>query len=175
MQEVLDNLAKETRAIAGGSAKGVTKAGVLVMRESVKLTPRRLGNLWNSRFLVSNIPGLAPSIGGGAFKGKEAGNMSSRHAQMVGGTAVEAMAMSKGGAAPTVGIGYSAVYALAVHENPSSGAAGNTEVANKARSGTKVPLSAIHSKKGQWKFLEEPLKRLSSRVLEIIRQEAKVD
>jgi hypothetical protein len=175
MQEVLDNLAKEAKAIVGASAAGVTKGGLLVMRESVKLTPRRLGNLWNSRFLVSNIPGLAPSIGGGAFKGSDAGEMASNHTRVQGSVLAEAAAKSAGGKSPTVGIGYSAVYALAVHENPRAGSAGNTGAANVARAGTKVPLSSIHSKRGQWKFLEEPLKRLSSRILEIIRKEAKID
>jgi hypothetical protein len=174
MQEVLDNLQKESRAIVGASASGVVKGGLLVMRESVKLTPRRLGNLWNSRFLVSNIPGLAPSVGGGAFKGDDAGEMASNHIRAQGSVMAEA-AVKSVGEGPTVGLGYSALYALAVHENPSSGAAGNTEASNKARAGTKVPLSSIHSKRGQWKFLEEPLKRLSSRILEIIRKEARID
>lgn len=175
MDKILDNLAKETRAIVGGSASGVTKAGLLVMRESQKMTPVRLGNLRNSRFLVSNIPGLAPSVGGGNFKGDDASKMGSNHAQTKVNVMGEAAAKSKGGKAPTVGVGYSAVYALSVHENPSSGAAGNTREANAARSGTKVPLSRIHSKKGQPKFLEEPLKRLSSKILDIIRKDAKVD
>lgn len=175
MQDILDNLAKETKAIVGASASGVLKSGLLIMRESQKLTPTRLGNLRNSRFMVSSVPGLSPGVGGGSFKGEQSSDMSSNHAQAEQQTTTEAVVKSKGGAAPTAGIGYSAVYALSVHENPNAGGAGNTQESNKARGGTKKPLSAIHSKKGQWKFLEEPLVTNASKVLEIIRKEAQIN
>lgn len=175
MDEVLRNLGRETKAIVGASAAGVVKGALLIMRESQKLTPIRLGNLRNSRFLVSSVPGLAPSAGGGAFKGKDSSAMASGHIQAKGEAVVEATLHSKGGKAPTAAIGYSAVYALAVHENPSAGAGGNTQAANEAREGGATPLSGIHSKKGQWKFLEDPLKSNASKILEIIRKEAKVD
>jgi hypothetical protein len=175
IEEVLENLRTETKAIVGSSARGVVKAGLLIMRESQKLTPVRLGNLRNSRYLISSVPGLAPNVGGGSFKGKDSSAMSSGHTQAKGEATVGATLRSKGGKAPTVAVGYSAVYALSVHENPSAGSGGNTQVADKARSGTKIPLSQIHSKKGQWKFLEAPLKSNASKILEIIKKEAKVD
>lgn len=158
LEEILDNIAKETRAIVGASAKGVLKGGLLVMRESQKLAPINLGNLRNSRFLVSNIPGLAPSIGG-AFKGKQAGNMASDHKQLKAEVTAEAMAMSQSSKGPTVAVGYSALYALAVHENPE---AGNTGKKGAAR-------------RGAWKFLEGPLNENASKILDIIRREAKID
>lgn len=159
MQEVLDNIAKETRGIVGASASGVLKGGLLVMRESQRLTPVDSGNLRNSRFLVTDAPGFAGDIGGGKFRGEQAGAMGSRHAQVKQASSSTVAEMSKGGRAPTVAVGYSAVYALSVHENPRAGKTG------------KPGASTV----GVWKFLETALKANASRILEIIRKDARVD
>jgi len=74
---------------------------------------------------------------------------------------------------------YSAAYALSVHENPQAGrgrrmydqSAGVADDA--ARANPKVALRGIHSKGGQWKFLETAFKNNAGKVAAIIIQEAK--
>lgn len=63
-------------------------------------------------------------------------------------------------------VGYHAIYAAKTHENPR---AGKTE--GKSPKGRNYPNWASV---GKWKFLESPLKRLTKRILEIIRMNAKV-
>jgi hypothetical protein len=63
-------------------------------------------------------------------------------------------------------VGYHAVYAARTHENPRSGKTGGV-----SPSGYRYKKWA---KVGKWKFLEDPLKRLASRMLGIIRKSARI-
>ncbi len=171
MDRVLENLAKGIEQIEGASERGTLKAAMMIRRRSMRLTPVRLGNLRNSAYVVS--PGLdAPGAGGGGFKGKDAGDLSSEHEKNK--SATKAVAASKGKRRPTSAVGYSAPYSMSVHENPKSGAAGSTAEADEARAGTTVPLAQIHSKRGQWKFLEQPLTEGAGDIFNIILREAKI-
>lgn len=172
MDKVLENLAKGIEQIEGASERGTLKAAMMIRKRSMKLTPVRLGNLRNSAYVVS--PGLdVPGVDeGGGFKGKESGDMSTRHEEDKMFSEMVAIAKSRRG--PTSGVGYSAVYSFSVHENPKSGAAGGTALADEARAGTTVPLSQIHSKKGQWKFLEQPLNEGAQDIFNIISREARI-
>lgn len=173
MDNVLQNLSKEIRRIEGATEKGTLKAALLIRRKSMQLVPVRLGNLRASAYVVSSSFLVDPSAKGGNFKGDSAGDMASQHAQEV--ARVAAVCMKKGKRKmPTSAVAYSAVYAQSVHETPSAGAAGATEADDVARApSSKVPLSQIHSKKGQWKFLEQPLKDNAGKIIEIIKREAK--
>lgn len=173
INKVLENLTKETDAIKSGSAKGVLKGALLVIGKSQTLTPIRLGNLRNSRFVISSS--LPSPEQGGNFEGPQASSMSSQHQKEKGVVGAETISKSKGGNSPTAAVGYSAVYALSVHENPNAGSAGNTAGSDASRQNPAVALSSIHSKAGQWKFLEKPLQENSSRVLALIKEESEVN
>lgn len=176
IDEVLANLSKQTKRIQGGSEKGTLKGALLVKKESMKLTPIRLGNLRNSAYILSallNKP-QAGDITEGAFKGEDAGKMEATHKVVKTTTKAKAIALSRGGRDPVSAVGYSAVYALTVHENPNAGSAGGSAEANKARTGKKVALFKIHSKRGQWKFLEQPLNENQQHIFEIIKREAEI-
>lgn len=79
---------------------------------------------------------------------------------------------------PAVEIGYTASYAPFVHENPKAGA---VDLERKAKM-YKAPINpsgkrstqAVFSTVGKWKFLEDPLKKNTRRILAIIKQNAKL-
>ena len=88
----------------------------------------------------------------------------------------EAFDTSKG---PAVEIGFTALYAPFVHENPR---AGKTRGISPKGVAYKAPINpsgkrstqTIFSTVGKWKFLEDPLKKNARRIIEIIRQKAKL-
>lgn len=171
LEEIMNNLAKATKRIEGATEAGVIKGAMFIRRQSQKLTPVRLGNLRNSAYVIGTGLMSPPGGGGGGFKGKDAGKMSAdlEEAKMV--AKGQARALARRG--PVAAVGYGAVYALSVHENPKAGGAGGTAAADTMRTGIKVPLSQIHSKRGQWKFLEQPLKENEGRILDIIKREVR--
>lgn len=170
MDEVLRNLNSATKGILGATESGVVAAAMYIRKESQKLTPVRLGNLRNSAYVVSSGPN-PPQASGGGFKGDNADQMEVdlKKAKLMAEGKVQSL--SRHG--PVAAIGYGAVYAMAIHENPNAGAAGGSKEADIARQGKKTPLSQIHSKGGEWKFLEKPLKENQQKVLEIIKRKAK--
>lgn len=80
---------------------------------------------------------------------------------------------------PAVEIGFTASYAPFVHENPRAGKTGGISpkgVAYKApiNPSGKRSTQAVFSTVGKWKFLEDPLKKNTKRILAIIKQNAKL-
>ena len=65
-----------------------------------------------------------------------------------------------------IGIGYAAVYALAVHENPLAGQLGHKNKATHSRK--------RYAESGEWKFLEHAAQESRRMVIEIIRKRASV-
>ena len=173
VKEVLKNLARAADKIVEGTGRGVTKGALFIRRESQKLTPTRLGNLRNSAYVVSTQGDPATGAGGG-FKGDDAAEMDAQHKRDKIFVKAETARINRGGTIPSAGVGYSAVYALSVHENPRAGSAGNTPELDKRRKNKKQPLSGIHSKGGQWKFLEDPLKTNERKLLALIAQDGRI-
>jgi len=76
-------------------------------------------------------------------------------------------------------VGFSAVYALSVHENER---AGKTEGVSPSGKEYKAPINpngkrstqAVFSTVGKWKFLEDPLYENFNKILDIIRRKAKI-
>ena len=66
----------------------------------------------------------------------------------------------------SVFVGYHAVYAAAVHENPRSGKTGGFSPSGR-------PYKTW-AKTGNWKYLENPLKENTSTILKIIREAARI-
>jgi hypothetical protein len=109
----------------------------------------------------------------GGFKGKDAPQMESSRAQAMSSGVMEA----KSYRSPAALIGYSAVYALSVHENPRSGQTGGVSPSGKrytsglTEKGNKSKR-VIWAEKGKYKFLEDPLKNNTNRIVMLIKRRA---
>ena len=139
IDNVLRNLNKEVKGIAGRTKAGVKKAGMILEKASMKRCPVVTSNLKNSHYSESfNTP--------------------------------------KG---PGCEIGFTATYAPFVHENPRAGKTGGFSpkgVAYKPpiNPSGKRSTQAVFSTVGGWKFLEIPLKRNTRRMLNAIKESAKL-
>jgi len=146
-------------------------AGLLVLRESRKEVPVATGNLRNSGYVaVSN--GKTKTWGG--MRGKGAEKMQADRDRAVSSGVAEAKAKRF----PAAVIGYSAVYALSVHENRRSGRTGGVSprgkryTSGRTESGRKS-TRVVWAEKGKWKFLEDPLKRLTKEIVKAIKRRAR--
>ena len=129
LQEVVKNLNKEIKKIEGRSLKGIIKGVIIIRRDMDKtspLIPVHYGNLRQSWFVVTSKGGT-PQGESPNFKGKKAGKMASEHSAIKTIAAQKAQIKSQKG--PVVVFGFSANYALKVHEmygvsfrRPSAGA-----------------------------------------------------
>lgn len=148
LNEVIKNLNKEINKIEDRTQAGVTLAAQFVKGEAQSNTPMDLGNLVNSAFVTS-----PRGKGGGVpeFKGKKSGDMASTHVTEV----AESIGRVKGsGIGPVAEVGFSAVYAVAVHEN--------------------MNPKKSKSTSGGAKFLENALKNNTKKILDIIQKKAKI-
>jgi len=172
LDAVLANLNKEAKAIKGRTQAGYTLAGQYVRRESQKEAPVVEGNLKASAYVVS---ATGKSLVAASFKGEDAGGMATQH----GKETQTQKAIMTAARVPGVAVGYSALYAAIVHENPRSGKTGGVSPTGKkytaglTESGKKSKR-AIWSEVGKWKFLEDPLKRSTKKILQIIGSKAKI-
>jgi len=112
-RKVKDNLNREVKKIKKHSMKGLI-GGAIIIRRDMEVTsptiPVDLGNLRASWFIVT-----AQSVEGGApeFKGGKAAELSSEHSTVVS----EARALVQTVKDPLLAMGFSANYAIHVHEN----------------------------------------------------------
>ena len=136
----MDHAVKPTR-------RGLISAGLWIMRESIKITPRDLGNLWHSAYVVWTGK---HQDGGEGFFGKQASTLQSLHESAKSKAA--GMAAAGGAKNPAVVIGFSAFYALYVHEDLE---ASHTKEVKAADGGTTT------AELGEAKFLEKTLNRTS--------------
>jgi hypothetical protein len=150
LPKVLDNLNKEVKKIENGTLKGLIRAGIIVRRsmdENVPKIPIDLGNLRAGYFTVTNKGGISAGRNP-QFKEDKGGKLASGHQIAVNKAKGEIQ-----GRQPTIMLGFSAAYALYVHEmiegtfqRPGAGA----------------------------KFFEVALDSNEKRILEVIRKEAKI-
>jgi len=161
LDEVVQNMNKQVEQIEGVTLKGLIRASIPIRRTAQKLCPVVTGNLKASAYTVTsrgNVQaGKSPT-----FTGDNADEMSSNHSSTVD----ERQYAVKNDNNPTVEVGFTAVYAAAVHENPSTGQTPVSEAYNSK--GQKIASTV-----GQWKFLEEALKQNENYVISVIKQEAK--
>lgn len=150
LDKVIKNLKKEINKIEDRSQAGITAAALFIKGEAQKETPMDLGNLVNSAFVTSPDEVDSNPI----FRGKQAANMKADHVTET----VESRGRVKSSRNPVAEVGFSAVYATAVHENPRSGKSGRPGAATS----------------GSWKFLENALKRNTKKVLDIIKERTKI-
>lgn len=149
LERVIHNLNKEIKAIEGRSLKGLIRAGIIVRRDmefTSPIIPVDLGNLRSSFFTVTS-KGATTDRGGG-FKGPRAGELAAGHSAAIGA--------AKGaiqGDKPKLTLGFSANYAVHVHEN----------------------IGAIFQRPGAGaKFFQAAFRRNKDRILEVIREEAQI-
>ena len=180
LQEVVNNLNKEIAKIEGAGLEGLLEAGMVVRAEAQKKCPVVTGNLKNSAFV--NWSGGTMTKVAGAFRdlNKGGGEAEARTRERAAVIPESHGRIGKGG---VVEIGFSAVYAVAVHENPRSGKTGG--VAPRGRTGSKtaglgdisVPIvypKGTYATRGEWKFLENALKENVSRIISIITRAARI-
>ena len=147
LDKTLQNLNVEMQKIRFRNKKGLIRAGLFVQGESQKIVPRMLSNLAASAFTVWG--GAARLLASG-FKGKDGSMMSSDHSRVV---SEENMSLPSGDSNPRVMIGYSAHYAIYVHET--------------------LPDKAKHRPGKRWKFLQEALSSNFDRILGIIEADGR--
>jgi len=169
MNVVQANLNKQIKKIVNYSEAGLLLAAMHLRRESVKEAPIMTGNLRRSVFVVSSTGAVRSNP-----KFKDAPKMMSNHRRVVG----RAKGEVKRAREPQAQIGYSAVYALTVHENPRAGKTGGVSPSGKAYSagrttGGRKSTRVVWAEKGNWKFLENPFKRNIKQMLKIISNKAK--
>lgn len=145
LDKVLRNLRSGIKKIEGATAKGLLRGALVVRSASMRLTPVVTGNLRGSTYVSTSWMGPVASSG------------APEHNAIVSAQTQVLSADAKGGSSPLVEIGFTAAYALRVHETPSAGKTG--------RPGA--------SEVGQWKFLLTALRASEARVMELIALEAK--
>ena len=150
LDKTLVKLNKEMKSIRFKTKKGLINAGFLVQRASQKIVPRDYSNLAASAFTVWGPEStIVRGAGGKSFKGPQAGAMSSDHNRIV---SQEKMSLPKGDINPQVEVGFSAYYALYVHED----------------------LNAKHKSGKEAKFLQRALERNYGRILSIVSGSVKI-
>jgi len=150
LDRVLRNMDKRVAKIVGAKARGIKKAGFLILRESNLIVPRDLSNLAASGYVISS----SSKRSDGNFKNKEGGSdvatrMKGDHNSTISSRQAT---LPRGVIKPTVEVGYTAFYALYVHEDP----------------------NAKHKKGKEHKFLQKAVSRNKGRILDVIAKEVKV-
>ena len=151
LETVLKNLNKEIRAIKGRTLKGLIRAQIIVRRDMDLVSPKipvKTGNMRSSYFVVTSDGNVEVGDGAG-FSGRDAGRMGADHSGSLSAHKGEI----KGSKNPKLIMGFSAYYAVFVHEQVG---------ANYGREGAGP------------KFLETHLKSKSSEMLKVIAEEAKI-
>jgi hypothetical protein len=151
MDKVLVKLGQEVKKIENKSVKGLIRAGIIIRRGTEQTTPKTpvdIGNLRASWFMVTS-KGTSPQGKQGAFKGEKAGQLTGQHSQLIG----EYTAVSVAKQQPNIIMGYTANYAMAIHEK----------------------VGATFQRPGAGaKWLESSIKRNSKQILKVIQEEVKI-
>lgn len=150
LETIAKNLNKEIQKITTRSQAGLVTAAIVVRRATEKESPKtpvEFGNL-RSSFFVTTIKD-APVGGSPKFKDDKNGEMAGDHQATI--ESVKATLPKK---YPAVGLGFSASYAMHVHEN----------------------VDAKFQRPGAGaKFFETHLKNKQAEILEIIGAEIQID
>ncbi len=167
MEETLNNLGVEVNKIYNKTEEGMVAAMLDTLRRAMKLAPIVSGNLRASGFVIwgkRRSPKVAANFVDSPYSGLTEGFMAAKHSEFIDDTRASIQDMpglnKRQGA-----IGFSAIYALGVHENSRSGNTGGSSPSGKPYK------DGSFSKVGQWKFLETPLKE-TNRILNIIKSKS---
>jgi hypothetical protein len=165
MESTLNNLGKEVNKIYDKTSEGMIVAMLDTIRRAMKLVPVAYGNLRASSFVIwgkNRNPKVAASFVNNPYSGLTAQSMASQHTSFIDDT--RSNILSAAGLKPRMGaIGFTAVYALKIHENPRSGSTGGASP--RGREYARGSFATV----GQWKYLETPLKE-TTRIMDTIRK-----
>lgn len=164
LQAIIANLNREIARIDGASQEGLIRAAAEIHRETEKgsiKVPVDLGNLRHSWFVVTASSRIV--AGGGrtrtadgaaaSFVGKDAAKLAAGHTATITEAMGKAKSLSATGGGPIVIMGYSANYALWVHEM----------------------IGAKFKRRGAGpKWLEAAFKSKRDEILSIVRNTAKI-
>jgi hypothetical protein len=153
MDKVLVALGNEIKKLENRSLRGLIRGSIIIRRGTEAVAPKTpvdIGNLRASWFTVTSkgttAQGKSPS-----FKGEDAGKLSAQHSQLA--SEYSALAVSKAPKGPNIIMGYTANYAMVVHEK----------------------VGAHFQRPGAGaKWLESSLKRNAKAVLKVVQEEAKI-
>jgi len=174
LEAINKRLSQAVGEIENRTAAGITLAALWAKGEAMKLCPVVTGNLRGSAF-VTGAGQPAPiavfrSTGPGNDK-INAAKMQERHQAIVAESASRVAAAPA--SRPLSEVGFTAVYAMTVHENPRAGKTGGTggivdllEAEREAAGSEEITWSRV----GQWQFLATPLRR-RKQILSIIAGE----
>jgi hypothetical protein len=151
MDKVLVRLGQEIKKIEDRSVKGLIRGGIIIRRgteQAAPKTPIDTGNLRASWFMVTSKGSVAQGKTA-AFKGGKAGELAGQHSQLTGEYATISAAKGQ----PNIIMGYTANYAMVVHE--------------------KIGASFQRPGAGA-KWLESSIKRNSKQILKVIQKEVRI-
>ena len=171
LREVMKNLTEAAANIKKVSVQGMIEAAILVRRDMEKTAPKTpvdTGNLRHS-FFITTVLGTK---GKGNFKGENSDEMKSNHEQVTG----EAHAIVKAHRNPTLIMGYSANYALWVHEAVWANFEGQQNKIKRTESGkvTEDTKKYTRRKGAGAKWFEYAIQRNSALMLKTMAKEMKI-
>ncbi|HNR12162.1 MAG TPA: hypothetical protein PKM59_02485 [Thermodesulfobacteriota bacterium] len=151
LEEAISNLRKDIEWIKGSTLKGLIR-GAMIIRRSMDTVPPMIptgdtGNLRASCYVIT-AQGDAAEAPPPQFKGKQAAEMAAQHEAFKS----ERKALLKSSNKAIVEIGFTAYYAIYVHENIEH---------------------HFRREGGGAKFLEEAIRRNHGAVIEMIKHEAR--
>ncbi len=169
LDKVLSNLNKEIGKIEGRTRQGLLAAALKVKRDAIKLAPIDTGNLRNSAYVIwgggKESPKAKQTGSEGTFRDKAKGKSKDvgGSAQRMGGDYQSVISQRKGVSSPHpfAEIGFTAFYALKVHED--------LKASHVKRDKKKGSVQA-----GQAKFLEQALLQNKNVILKTIKSHAKI-
>jgi len=180
LDKVLSNLNKEIRGIEGRTRQGLLAAALKVKRDAIKLAPVDTGNLRNSAYVIwgggrKTRSRVRRTGSEGTFKedkSKAKSTITGGLAQRMGIDHQSVIAERQGvdSSSPFAEIGFTAFYALYVHENLT---ARHTKVDLVGRGRGREKLRRI-VQAGQAKFLEQALLQNRNVILNTIKSHAKI-
>lgn len=175
MADIMANLDKELQKIEGRTISGMLESAMYIFDEMDKTPPRipvDMGNLRASFFIVSS-KGVGDDESGGVggrFRGKNAGQLEGEKRGIVGKVKAVSMATRQ----PTVAMGFSANYAVYVHENLEANFAGGAVKRTKSGKATAATRKFSRRSGAGPRFFSSHLERGKQRIVQIMADNAAI-
>lgn len=173
IDEVMRKLNKEVDKIKERTLKGLILAAIEIRRSMEDTSPKipvDLGNLRASWFVVTGTGEGNESKP--SFKGKQASELAGDHSMVLG----ESKSFCKEFDIPFLVMGFTANYAIFVHENVGANFKGNVGKIKYTKGGKITASTKKYTRRegAGAKFFESALNRNHKRIVEIIKLNAKI-
>lgn len=170
LDNIMRNLNKEIGQIKNRTQAGITDAALFIKDGSKKDVPVVTGNLRNSAFIVTPTRTNSNAV----FKNDKTGKMAMHHSATVAESKAKTI-----GTIPVAEVGYTAVYAANVHENPR---AGKTEGISPSGTLYRAPINPsgkrstmkLYSTVGKWHWLQDFILHNAKEILRKIEARGKI-